>query len=127
MAVVRWRFYDPLVPETYIFDINPNEGGTPAFKKNVAYQNTAAPNGRTLMFEGRDEYQTFSFSGTILIEAHYNAFLYWWQKRHQIHVTDDLGRQFWIYITTFDPKRVRAAHHPWKHTYTCEATVVDWP
>lgn len=127
-----WRFHDPIGngtsgPETYILPVNPNEGGSPGFKKTINFQATSAPDGKTLMFEGRDEVQTLEFSGVILTEAQYNAFIYWWKKRHQIHITDDLGRQFWAYITMFDPKRERAHNYPWKHSYTAAATVVDWP
>lgn len=125
--VVRWIFTDAVVPETYTFEINPNEGGSPTYKKNVIFKNTAAPNGKTLIFEGRDDPATFSFSGTLLSQAQYTAFQTWFLKRRQITITDDLSRSFSIYITSFDPKRVRAANNPWKHTYTCEAISLDWP
>lgn len=128
---IPWRFYDPIGvgasgPITYLLPVNPNDGGSPSFKKTVTYQSTSAPDGKTLVFEGRDEVQTLEFSGVILTEDQYYAFIDWWRKRHQIHITDDLGRQFWAYITSFEPKRVRAQSHPWKHTYSASATVVDW-
>lgn len=125
--VVRWSFHDPTIPETYVLEINPNEGGSPEYKKTITYANTSAPDGKTLIFEGRDEVQTISFSGTLLTVTHLTALTNWFQKRHQILVTDDLSRQFWIYITSFSPKRERAAHSPYKHSYTVEATVLDWP
>lgn len=127
--VVRWVFTDPTIatPHTYTFEINPTEGGSPAYKKNVAYKNTAAPNGKTLIYEGRDEPASFTFSGTLLTQAHFIAFQTWFLKRHAIYITDDLGRTFAVYITSFDPKRARSAQNPWKHTYTCEAISLDWP
>jgi hypothetical protein len=124
---VRWAFYDPLVLETYTFEVNPNDGGSPQRKKNFSYQNTAAPNGKSLMFQGRDDTKTISFSGTLLTQAQYDTFGTWFEKSHQIRLTDDLSRQFWIVITSYAPKRVRAVTHPWKHTYSIDATVVDWP
>lgn len=125
--VVRWIFTDPTDSSSYTFEINPNEGGSPTLKKNVLFKNTAAPNGKTLIYEGRDDPVTFSFSGTLLTQAQLEAFETWYLKRHQIVITDDLGRTFSVYITSFDPKRVRSAHIPWKHTYTVEAISLDWP
>lgn len=126
MAVVKWTFNDPTMSETYVFDINPNTGGTPAQEKNMTYVNTAGPDGRVLAFEGRQKPQEGVFSGTILTEEQYNAMLYWFTKRNQIYMSDDLGRVFTIYITKFDSKRVRAVSHPWKHDYTCSYVILDW-
>lgn len=125
--VVRWTFYDPVTVETYTMQVNPKEGGTPGLKKNVNYKATTAATGRVLAFEGRDEPRMFDWSGTILTEQHLMDLTEWFNKRRQIQLTDDLGRQYWIYITDFTPKRERAVHHPWKHSYTMKAMEVDWP
>lgn len=124
--VVRWQFDDPVSLETYTFAINPSEGGSPGYNKRFDFIATAAPDGRTLVFEGRDEPQELTFSGTLLTEAEFNAFVEWYQKRYQVLITDDLGRQFHIIVKSFVPVRERARSHPWKHSYTVAATVVDW-
>lgn len=124
--MAKWAFYDGYSLQDYIFEINPSEGGSPQFTKNIAQQSTAAPDGKTLLFEGRDSPQTIEFSGTLLTEDQYNAFVTWYQKRRQIRITDDLGREFWVYITSFAPRRERAIHYPWKHSYTVSATILDW-
>lgn len=124
--VVRWEFTDPVTLESYEFEINPSEGGSPASKKNLSYINTAAPEGRALAFEGRSAVKTGSFKGTILTEAHYNAIEYWFNKRNQIYMTDDLGRTTTIYVTDFEPRRVRSVQHPWKHEYSVNYAVIDW-
>lgn len=124
-AVTKWTFYDG--SDTYTFEINPNEGGSPARKKTISYKSTAAPDGKTLIFEGRDQPPTIQFSGILLTEAQYDAFEEWWDKRQQVRVTDDLGREYWIYIDSFDPKRVRARSYPWKHQFSITATILDWP
>lgn len=125
MAVVRWTFEDPVALATFTFPMNPNEGGSQNFKKNVQQQATCAPDGGVVLFEGRDVPATFEFSGTLLTQEHYEALQEWWDKRRQIKVTDDLGRETWIYIVEFDPKRVRSALYPWKHTFTVRAVVVE--
>lgn len=127
MSVVRWSFYDPFTTDTYVFEINPNDGGSRQFKRNFAYQNTAAADGKTLVFEGRAQQQSVDFSGTLLTQAQFDAFQTWWAKGNQILMTDDLGRASWIVIEEFTPKRVRAVQYPWKHTYNIKATVVDYP
>lgn len=128
MAIVnRWTFYDPINLTTYTFEVNPDEGGSPTMAKTVTYQNTAAPDGKTLVFEGRDQPPMIRFSGKILTEDQYDAMMEWFSKRHQIEMTDDLERSYWVYITSFNPTRIRARSHPWKHSYEVEATIVDWP
>lgn len=122
----KWSFYDPFTSETYTFQVNPKEGGTPAYKRKFSYQATAAASGKTLVFEGRAEPFSVDFSGTLLTEGQLNAFVQWWEKRNQIKLTDDLGREYWVVIEEFVPKRERAMHYPFKHSYTCKATVVDW-
>lgn len=124
-AVVRWTFYDPLVPETYTFEINPKEGGTPVYKRNFAYRTTAAQDGRTIVFEGRDQPQQITWSGIILTEAHLNAYITWYGKKNQIQLTDDLGRTFWIVIESFEPKRTYSRNF-WRHEYSVTATIIDW-
>lgn len=123
--VVRWTFYDPTVPETYTFPINPNDGGTPGIAKNITTEVTAAPDGSAIIFEGRPSPQTVTFDGTILDQSHLENLITWFSKEHQVRLTDDLGRQYWVYLTSFTPKRVRAATRPWKHTYSAEATILD--
>lgn len=127
MAVVRWVFEDPVNLEEHEFEINPNAGGSPGYEKSFQFQETTAPDGKTLIFEGQDVPQNLEFSGTILTQSHYDMFVDWWTKRYQIKVIDDLGREFMILIKSFKPQRVRSRSHPWKHTYTVEAAILDWP
>lgn len=121
-GVVRWKFEDLATSESYDFEINPNEGGSPQYKKTITYQQTLA--GNALIFEGADETFTSSFTGTLLSEDQHQTFVDWWQKRHLIRLTDDLARTYMIYITAYEPKRVRAATNHWKHEYTVSYTIV---
>lgn len=123
---VAWNFFDPATLVTYTFTVNPNEGGTPTYKKNLTSTPTAAPGGVTLRFEGADEPLMFSWSGFVLTKEQLDAYIEWFNKRRQIRLTDDLGRVHYIYITKFTPKRERAFHSPWKFSYTCEAVALDW-
>ncbi len=125
--VVKWTFYDPATLDTYTFDINPAAGGSPEHSKTITYRNTSAPDGKTLLFQGRNSPQVMEFEGTILHQAQYDAMIEWFNKTHQIKVTDDLSREYWIVIESFSPKRERAVHYPYKHSYSVRATILDWP
>jgi hypothetical protein len=126
MARIPWQFHDPVVDETYYWEINPNDGGYPERTKSIAYNATSAPDGQTVAFEGREAPMSFSFSGVILTQTQFEVMNTWYEKKNQIQLTDDLGRSFWIYIRTFSPRRQRSASHPWKHNYTMEAIILDW-
>lgn len=127
MPAWRWTVYDPVTAVTWTFPINPHAGGTPSRRKRIDSQNTSAPGGKTLLFEGQDEVQEISCDGTILDQALHDALVAWWEKRYQVQLTDDLGRVMWVYLKTFEPKRARNAERPWKHQYTITAVILDWP
>lgn len=123
MAVVRWQFTDTVTSDSYTFEINPKEGGSPAYQRNLQSQRTTS--GALLIMEGTQQPQTLQFNGTILTQSHYEAFDSWSRNRHILQLTDDLGRSFNVLITDWSPSRVYSAHFPWKHTYTMTAQVVD--
>lgn len=125
--MARWQLYDPTVPETYVFPVNPNEGGTPNRAKRIDTQVPAAPDGKVLLWEGRDEPQKIDIKGVILEQAQLDAFNLWFNKRHQVRLTDDLGRQYWVYMTTFNATRNRRVSHPWHHSYDMSFTILDNP
>lgn len=128
--VTRWQFYDPTVSETITVPINPASGGSPSFKKGITRRATTAPGeeGRTIIFEGLDEPQDFKVEGSVLTQEHYELLEDWVRRRHQIQITDDLGRVFWVYLTelTWDRQRTRRTH-PYYHKYTMSGTILDWP
>jgi hypothetical protein len=124
--VVRWKFTDPTDSSTQTFEINPFEGGTPSREMNISTQNTLAPGGKTLVWEGAESPQTIEFSGTILSESQLELYNTWFSKKHQIQLTDDLNREYMILFRTYVPKRVHSANF-WRHEFTVSAIIVDWP
>lgn len=127
MAVVKWRF-DDLTNSTFVvFDINPNAGGSPQLQKTITTQSTVAPGGKTLIFQGADAVPQITFSGTILTQTQYDLYVTWFNKSHQLKLTDDLGRVTMIMITQFQPQRVYQASRPYYHTFTVTAMIVNWP
>jgi hypothetical protein len=126
MPVVKWVFNDPVTLESWTFDINPSDGGTHSYNKTFNYSNTSAPDGKVIVFQGRDQPKKMEFKGVILTEEEFDAFVEWYEKSYQIEVIDDLNRSFFIIIETFQAQRRRAVQHPWKHDYSVTATIVDW-
>lgn len=124
--VVRWIFTDPVTSSTYTVPVNPKGGGTPSVKKSIKYAATSGPSGDVLTFEGRNAVQEMQISGVILDSAHLDALKLWYDREYQVSVTDDLGRTFSIYITSFDAKRIRIASNAWKHEYTMSYTILNW-
>jgi hypothetical protein len=127
MAVrTPWVLTDLTNNDTYSWDINPRQISMPR-RKTFTYQNTAAPGGRVLAFEGRDEPRKFTFSGIVLSQSQKEEMDAWFNKRHQMQLTDDLGETYTIYITSFNWSREgRTIQHQWRHSYEGEMLVLDW-
>lgn len=123
--VVRWRIYDPVEDETLEFPVNPSEGSLPSLERHFTSELTT--NGRRILFEGDSDRSEVSFSGFLLYEEDYQWFLTWYSNKYQVKLTDDLGNETWIYLTSFVPKRKRSSHYAWHIEYDAKAVVVDWP
>ena len=125
MARIAWIFSDPTDGTVEFMEINPNEGASPEYRKNLTHKVTTAPGGQVLIFEGNTEPTTFSFSGVILTEDQYNFLYNAWTKRHPIEITDDLGRVLRVYFESFSPKRKISRTYPWRHDYQATTLVVS--
>jgi hypothetical protein len=126
--VVRWRIFDPDTDETWVFPMNPKSGALPARERPIAQQAVSATDSKAvLLFEGSENARTIGWDGTILTQEFYEAMLDWFDTRHQVRLTDDLGQQWWVYLTKFTPKRINRHSHPWAMTYEAECIIIDWP
>ena len=114
----RWQLHDPVTSETYTFEINPNQGGSLALQKNVSYYATTADDSNTVFFEGSDTPQLVQVQGTLLSQAQYNNMVYWYSKRRQVQLTDDLGRVMWVYFAQWTPTRKWSYQFPWRHDWS---------
>lgn len=122
MATWRWTFAGP-DSASYTFEINPSKGGSPTRAKTLGYSPRTA--GGTIVFEGADAALTASVSGKVRSEAAYDAFLEWFEKRTPVTLTDDLGRQFVVYLTRFAPERSWKVNAPWHHDYTLDYLILE--
>lgn len=106
----------------YVFEINPNEGGSPAIQKNIAVATNVGPNRGAILQEGQNTAPILSFSGLIITQTHYEALETWFDKKVLLELTDDLGRTFRGVFSAFDPTRIRKPFNPWYHSYTAQFT-----
>ena len=120
----RWILSDPVTSETWTMNINPNTGGSLPLQKNISTYATTADDSQTVFYEGADAPQTVQISGTLLDEDQYNKMIYWYSKRRQIQLTDDLGRTMWVYFATWNPTRKWSFQHPWRHEWQATFYVI---
>lgn len=118
----RWSLRDPETGVIYEFDINPSAEDYQPYSKQISYQNTLP--GKSIIYEVTRDATTISWSGTIILQGHLAALQTWFDLGSAVELTDDLGRVFSIFITDFEPKRVRNATQPWLHTYDMKALVL---
>lgn len=125
MGRVAWTVYDPVDDVTYSLPINPLEGGSPQRRKQYTAKGPAAPGAPAVVFEGNAGVLEFSVEGTILTQTHFEMLDELFDKPRQLLLTDDLGREFWVWIVEWSPRRKRSARFPWRHDYTLRYVEVD--
>lgn len=131
MAVMRWRLQDPANPtDTYTFPISPNTMSSPFPARMVTTKGVTAIDGQVLMWEGPIEPQQWSFGGSILDAAQYEALRSWvYDRQGRMFLWDHFGRRYVVVFkslsveTTAPAKRQPGRY--WYHTYTIEALVVS--
>ncbi len=123
--LVAWRFDDPVTSAAYVFEVNPNEGGTPTRKRKITRVPTTAVDGKPLVFEGQEEVMTMEFKGVILNLGQYDAFKTWFAKSYAVLLTNDLGQRLQVRLESFVPVRAPKVGHPNRHTYTCACSVLS--
>lgn len=123
---VKWVFTDYWetgpTPFTYVWEINPNDGGSPVVQKTMAIMQNSGPNRVNIIMEGPSQAPLVDFSGVILEQSQYETMELWYNRRVLIKLTDDLNRQFFGIFSKWTPKRVRRASNQWYHTYDAEFT-----
>jgi hypothetical protein len=126
-GVKKWVFQDPATSDVYHFAINPNTMNSPYGPKKIEFAATTAIDGQKLAFEGQSPPVEWQFSGTLLAQAQYDAFVTWSQKRNRIWVTDHYGRAWLCYITNFQPTAKRSHQFPWAHDWEMTVLIFDGP
>lgn len=135
MSRVAWRFTDPVTSDEYFLPVNPKaDSGSHAIVKNVRYQASASTytdNGNnirvndTVAQSAPFEQEAFFYTGFTYTKAQLDAMKLWTEKNYPWQMRDDLGREFMIYVETFNIERVRSRSYRWKHSYTFTGIVLE--
>ena len=124
---IPWKFrdltQDPI--DEYDWEVNGNTFSMP-YSKTITESSTAAPDGRSIIFEGRPPVQRISFGGVGLTEAHLEELIRWFNKETQVEFTDDIHDPVMVYFTSFQYSRKRSIKYPWRFEYTAEFMILDW-
>jgi hypothetical protein len=120
----KWQLVDPVTAEAYSFEINPNSGGSLPLQKQITSYSTTADDSQIVLYEGADTPQQVQVSGTLLTQGQYNNMVYWYSKRRQVLLIDDLGRLTWVYFAQWQPTRKWTYQSPWRHDWQAQFFVV---
>lgn len=136
MTVVKWEFFDFVTDTTIELEINPSAATMGGTTRSITEQGATSPSGKRILFEGRRSPQTISISGVVLTQDQYEVLLGWSEKNYQFKLTDDLLREYWVYIVNFSPNRrstkvgsmAGESSSPllWLSDYNIEMRVLDW-
>jgi hypothetical protein len=121
--MAKWTLTDNSTgsPVVLTFDINPNTFDTPGRNSNIITEQTTAPNGQTLVFQGRDKAKEASFAGAVLTQSFYNDLDTWKNKHYPLVLTDDQGSTWDVIFRTWRWKRIHRTNN-WRYDY--QATVL---
>lgn len=129
-ALQRWKMVDPTdtdpATREYTFWPSPNKMSSPFPARALTVSSSSAPGGQPLVWEGPRPTVEWSFGGSILNAAQYEALRSWvYERDGHIWVYDHFGRRHDAVLKEFNPEapeRMKNGRY-WYHTYTIKATV----
>lgn len=134
MARSPWSLYDPVTTEEYNWPVNPHtDNGSHAVSKGTKYEvyaglrqsSTSDDRIDAIIAFGQDDPSKLSYSGFVYNQTQLTALEGWANKNYAVTLTDDIGREFSVYIESFRLERVRSNKHPFKHSYTLDAFILE--
>jgi hypothetical protein len=125
--VTKWAFQDPASGVTYTFAINPDptQPGSPGSDRVFDTTASLAPDGQMLVSEGSRIPSVWTFGGTVLTQADYEALQQWADKNYRVYLVDDLGVVRVVLPQVFSPRPVGDPSNGWAHTYTFQVLVLE--
>jgi hypothetical protein len=110
-------------PEVLTFEWNPNKFDPPGRSANITADLTTAPNGTTILFQGRDKVRKSTFEGAVGSQTFYQDLDTWKDKWYPLQLVDDQGNTWTILIEEWKWTRVKR-RNPWRFDYTAQVIVL---
>jgi hypothetical protein len=125
MAHVAWTLTDNSTgsPVVLSFDINPNSFDAPGRNTNIVSEQVTAPNGQTLVFQGRDASREATLSGAVTTQTFFSSLDTWKDKNYPLVLTDDQGSTWNVLIKSWRWTRLRRTNN-WRYDYTATVMVL---
>ena len=125
MARTPWTLTDYSTGSavTLTFEWNPNKFDPPGRQSNITSELTTAPNGQTILFQGRDKTRKAKFEGGVGSETFFNDLDTWKDKHYPLELTDDQGQTWTILIEDWKWTRLHRRNR-WRYDYTAQVIVL---
>jgi hypothetical protein len=126
MAVTQWTLTDNSTgtPVVWTFPMNPIEFQHPGRKANFSTEATVSSIGSTILFQGRDEVPTLSFTGTITSSTFYDELREQLDKFYDLILTDDQSNSWTIIVESYSMDRKKSALNHHRYSYNVTAKVL---
>ena len=125
LLTTRWKFYDPVLDETWTMPINPDSEANPSRNKGLAFARNARSGGRYSTIRQVPTPLEWEFGGVIRTKEHHDALDDWMGRRRVIHVTDHLHRKYEVLLTDFQvTERYPTRHVRWRLRYSMKALLL---
>ncbi len=131
---VKWTFTDEVEGTTSVFTLNPESASID--RGGLQSSQISTTNGRRIIQKGRRNPDAMVINGTTFQEDEFVAFAQIASKMYQVKLTDDLGREFWVFITGYSPERqptrfgsyagASGSRLDWRMRYSINMTMLDW-
>lgn len=123
--MAQWKLTDfsSGVGVDLVFEWNPNKFDPPGRSSNITAEVTTAPNGTTLIFQGRDKLRRSTFEGAVGSQAFYTDLNTWKDKHYPLVLTDDQLNTWDILIEEWKWVRIKR-RNPWRFDYTAQVIVL---
>lgn len=118
----QWTMTDLVTSATYTFSFNPNRMD-PVMNPKALESLPHLTSPRT--WKSRTAPREWTFSGTCRGQQTHLDLLDWFTRKHELQITDHLGRTFKILPKEIEFRERRSRHEPWKFDYTVRGLLTE--
>jgi len=125
--MAQWTITDNSTgtPSVYTFPINPREFTWPGRTAKINEETTTGSVGNTILFQGRDDVPTLSFTGTITSQTFRDGLRAELDKFYDLVLTDDQGDSWNIIVQSYNMKRLKSASNQFRYEYSVTCKVLS--